>query len=62
MDDDENESDSEMLADLDNQDIDEDEEGESSYTDQDNFDSELPDEIEGEVSHNELTREDINLG
>jgi hypothetical protein len=62
MDDDENELDSEMLADLDNQDIDKDEEGESSYTDQDNLDSELLDEIEGEASHNELMQEDINLG
>jgi hypothetical protein len=62
MDDDENESDSKMLVDLDDQDIDEDEEGEFSDTDQDNFDSELLDEIEGEVSHNELTQEDINLG
>jgi hypothetical protein len=50
MDDDENESDTEMLADLDDQDIDEDKEG----TDQDNFDSELLDEIEGEVNHNEF--------
>jgi hypothetical protein len=55
VDDDENESDNEMLADLDDQHIDEDDEGESSYTDQDNLDSELLDEIEGEVSHNELT-------
>jgi hypothetical protein len=62
MDDDNNESDSEMLADLDDQDIVEDKEGESSYTDQDNFDFELLDEIEGEVSHNELMQEDINLG
>jgi hypothetical protein len=62
IDDDDNESDSEMLADLDDQDIDEDEEGESSYTDQNDFDSELLDEIEGEVSHNELMQEDINLG
>jgi hypothetical protein len=41
VDDDENESDSEMLADLDDQDIDKDEEEGSGYTDEDNFDSEL---------------------
>jgi hypothetical protein len=50
-----------MLADLDDQDIDEDEERESSYTDQDDFHSELLVEIEGKVSHNKLTQEDINL-